>query len=693
MEQRHPNPKEIIRSVVRHRISLIVTILLLSQATSPFAASMVAEHESSAGTVSTFVVGVPAIDGAIMDPALATDGASLLIARQVYDTLLFLEEGGTLPIPGLAESWDVTTDGLTWTFHLRSGISFHDGTPLDAAAVVANFQRWWDPGNPYHLGSFLYFEILFGGFRGDPSCLITAISAAGSSDVVITLQAPYSPLLSLLALPPFSIASPEAIASGALATTPVGSGPFRFVARTSEDLTLAADLDYWGGAPRSDVLTFRGMQSAVDRMNALKAGEVQVADYINPDTSDPLIRMLWRGSTSVGYLGINRSHSPLGDLLVRQAIAHLVDKSKLAGINQNARIATQFLPSGVWGGDPSVVDYAYDPALARSLLSQAGYGSGLTTTLSYRNVARGYMSNPKATAEALKADFADGGITLELKELGSSDFLAKVDSGEVDLFLLGWAADYPHPDNFFRQHFCTDWAAFLPRDETLCAVLEDELTIGDLVEQQGLYQWASRRVHDTVPVVPLLNGASPLGVRYNVGGVTPSPIMAESYHNAETIPEGTGTVTPGRGGSVGYLQNNRFTSLRVPAGAVTSPTAINIIPANPAMVPTSLAFAGHAFDIEAYQGEELMTGLPLVSPARLDVEYADADVERIRENTLNLYVWDGVAWSPATETCLPPSAPILDMVNHRISAPICHLSRFALFGEPLQINYLPLVLR
>lgn len=676
-------------------VLLAVLLVQLPMAAAAKAPAPDQPSTSTASTASTFVVAGPGYDGDLLDPALTTYGADLLIARQIYDTLLFYEDGSSRPVPGLASSWGVSEDGLTWTFHLRSGVTFHDGTPLNAEAVVRNFRRWWDPADPAHVGNFIFFEALFFGFKGNANCLLTDVSASGSHDVIIRLKTPYSPLLSILAFSAFSIASPAAIADGNLSTAPVGSGPFRFVERIPGDrVNLVANAGYWAGAPRSEALVFRSMMSSVDRVNALKTGEGHVADSVTPNTSDPLIRILSRNSASLAYLGINRAHGPFGDLLVRQAIAHLVDKSKVsAASGGSGRPATQFLPIGMWGRDPDIVDYSFDPAKARALLAQAGYSAGITTTLAYRNVFRNYMPDPHAVAAALKTDFAAGGITLELLELDSSTFLTRYYAGEVDLFLLGWGADYPHPDNFFRPHFCVGTGAFLPEDTALCTAIQDALKLGSVANQEQIYRWASRRVHETLPLIPLLNTGSILAIRYNVAGVTPSMIGTESYRLAEAIPEGAATVVPSQGGSVGYLEETTFTSVQVPADAVASPTELSIASSDVPAAPMGLADIGHAFEITASQNGQPIEELPLAEPAAIAVEYSDGDVADVVEDTLALYVWTGDAWSPAESTCTPPAHPVLDDAGNRVTTSVCHFSRFALFGEPKEKIYLPLILR
>jgi len=165
------------------------------------------ENFTAQRTQSTFAFAMGA-DATGLDPALATDSHSFLITNQIYETLINVEPGGTRPVPGLAESWMASPDGLTWTLTLRPGVKFHDGTNLDAAAVVYNLERWWDSAHPYHNGSFDFFGYMFGGFKGDANCVISSISTISAYQVQIVLKTPDSPLLNTLAMPAFAIPAP-----------------------------------------------------------------------------------------------------------------------------------------------------------------------------------------------------------------------------------------------------------------------------------------------------------------------------------------------------------------------------------------------------------------------------------------------------------------------------------------------------
>ena len=644
-----------------------------------------------AAAESPFIVAVAA-NTVALDPALATDDASALVATQLFDALLAYDDSNLLPTPGLAESWRVSDDGSIWTFYLRPGVTFHDGTPLTADAVVFNFQRWWDPANPYHQGDFVYFGALFGGFKGDANCLITDVRAVAPLQVQITLAHAYSAILSILAAPFFSIAAPAAIQAGTQAALPVGTGPFRFVAVAGDEVRMEANAAYWRGAPRSAGLVFKLMPDAGNRLAAVTAGTVQVAEDVLGPVGNPELRMhRTRTAASLGYLGINQDHQPFEQLLVRQAIAHAIDKAHIlsAGYGDSAQAADQFLPPGMWGRDAGIADYGYDPALAKSLLAQAGYTSGITTTLAYRNVVRLYMPDPSAVAQTLKSDMEAAGIHLIVTEYESGEFLDKVYAGELDLFLLGWGADYPHPDNFFAPHFCQP-AGLGPVDGTLCSRL-DAARAADIEGQTEIYQWASRRIHDTVPLAPLANSTSWMARRFNVAGVTPSPLGLESYREAGVAGD-SASAAPDAGETLSFVgPGDQTTSAEVPPGAVDQPTTFYLAEAGAASVPAGQAFAGHAFTLDAAREGALLEGFTFARPITLTVAYADADLVPLWEETLALYYWDGVGWSDVATTCSPNSTYALDPANNEIGVAICHLSHFALFGEHWPASYLPFV--
>jgi peptide/nickel transport system substrate-binding protein len=488
-----------------------------------------------AGSAFTFAM---ASDAAGLDPALETDGNSFMVTSQIYETLLNYQPGGTIPITGLAESWSVSSNGLTWTFNLRSDVKFHDGTDLDADAVMYNLERWWDPAHPHHDGDFAYFEFVFGGYKGDPDCLISDL-VTDTGQVQIILNDPYSPLPSTLAMPAFAIASPTAMQAGTLHMFPVGSGPFKFVEwATGDYIRLTGNTTYWGDGPLLETLVFQTIADDAVRLAALQSNAVQGASlawsYVPTATLDANLKVVWRPALNTGYLGVNRSHSPLDNSLVRQAIAHAIDKQSIIDNHYNAdaeggQVATQLLPPAMWGYDDDLVDYAYDPAQAYSLLAQAGYTNGVTTTLWVLPVERMYLPNAMDIAGSIQADLQAVGITTTQVTYDWGTYLSKIHDGEADLFMLGWGGDNGHPDNFFTPILCDRYQAFGSRDDALCNQLEAAREEPLFATQVVTYEWASQRVHDTLPLVPIGHSQTSLVLRHNVIGFVPAAAGVESF--------------------------------------------------------------------------------------------------------------------------------------------------------------------
>ena len=636
-----------------------------------------------------------------LDPARAGyDIPSFLLAAQVYDTLTAYQPGTSQVIPGLAITWTLSSDQLTWAFTLRPGIKFHDGSDLDAQAVLYNFERWWDPAHPQHSGDFEMFAGLFGGYKGEPDSLITGLSANGDQ-FNIQLAHPYSPLPSILALPAFSIASPAAIQAGTLMNTPVGSGPFTFVDwQPGSQIDLAANPSYWNGVPLITDLSFLAITDTQQMLSALDAGQIQaIEDLPQQEAISATIsgdnRLIWRHSTSIGYLGINRAKLMLDELLVRQAIAHAIPKEMLIESHYlpGTQPADQFLPPDIWGRDPDITDYSYDPALARALLVQAGYSQGITITLALRDVFRGYLPDPVGTAYAIQADLESANIHTSVEVYDSQTFINKVYAGELDLFLLGWFSDYAHPANFFDYHFCgAGQLSFGPRDQVLCDELASAYATPDLDSQEIIYQSISQRVYETLPEVPLVYGRSALVLSTDVDGIVLSPEYITRYKDAYFSGAVQGIISPEAGGSLVYTgTQTTTTTVQVPAGAVSEAVTLRFTPGEAATPPQGYSSGHHTFDLDAYLEGDLLDGFTFGQPVTITIQYSDDDVIGLDESSLALFYRDEIGWHDAAQSCDPPSVYTRDLDENRISIAICHLSHFALFGPTRPRVYLPII--
>lgn len=228
--------------------------------------------EAPAGSAQdTLIVGRGG-DSASLDPSIVTDGESLKITHQVFDSLLEYKEGTTEVQPSLAESWTVSEDGLKYTFKLRQGVKFHDGTDFNAEAVVFNFTRWSDPKSEYKFegDSFDYYDSMFG---PDGKRVIKEVKAIDDNTVEFTLNQPQAPFLQNLAMTSFGIASPTAIKEKKenFKNEPVGTGPFVFKEwKRNDSITLEKNPNYWKeGLPKLNKVIVRSIPDNSARFRAL----------------------------------------------------------------------------------------------------------------------------------------------------------------------------------------------------------------------------------------------------------------------------------------------------------------------------------------------------------------------------------------------------------------------------------------
>src|SRR5215475_4670704 len=364
----------------------------------------------------TFVFGAQG-EPVQLDPAVITDGISSRITRQLYDGLVKYR-GATTEVEGaLAEKWEVSRDGKVWTFQIRKGVKFHDGNPLDAAAVVWNFERWWKAGHPQHDNqvkagqTFEYWEAQFAGF--DDKSIVSAIEAVGTHTVRITLKEPQAPFLANLAMFVFDIASPKAAERWGteFGKHPVGTGAYKFVEwKPNQEVVLDANADYWGVKPKVKRLVVRNIKDNSQRLGALKAGEIHGMEGLNPDD----VGVVKSGIVDALYGG-------------------------------TGLVASQFQPPALWGYNRELRDYEYSTSQAQTLLREAGLAQGLSDitwedgkkeplVFWYMSRSRPYFPNPKEIAEAMAADLAKVGIKTQLQTTEWAVYLDKRKNGQMPLY-------------------------------------------------------------------------------------------------------------------------------------------------------------------------------------------------------------------------------------------------------------------
>ncbi|MBI2555327.1 MAG: hypothetical protein HYV92_13130 [Candidatus Rokubacteria bacterium] len=469
---------------------LVLPLLLLVAVASPLWAQPARELRVG-------VRGIPAIP----DPATALDGATPLIARQVFDTLVQYRDASSDIEPGLALRWTPSKDGLSWTFVLRDGVRFHDGTLLTAQHVVASLERQISPDHPLHPNPVAVWPRLLRGVPG----VVKEIRALDARTVQISLVLPYAPLLTVLAHPAFSVVN--AVPGEAGTTRWLGSGPFRLAEVASGRIVLDANPGYWGGAPRLDRIVFL---EAADEQAAADLEGRRLDVWIPATAPRKLEGALSIPGWKVGLLALQTEKEPFSRKKVRQAMAAGLDPALIAVAVERVAVPLQsFLPPGVWGRREGSPILTADPAGAERLLAEAKAPAGLSPTLLVSD-APGAVDQAQL-AEALRVSLTAAGIALQvrtenpqvtaqLSQFGDHEMVlteAQVAGGDPHLFLYPLstsegAAKGPHARNlsFYRN----------PRVDDLL-IRASQLAFRP--ERLRLYQRAQAILADELPWIPL----------------------------------------------------------------------------------------------------------------------------------------------------------------------------------------------
>ncbi len=465
-----------------------------------------------------------ATDITSLDPWTASDGATLIVLRQVFEGLVDLEPGGLRVVPGLAESWIVSPDGRVWTFRLRAGVRFHDGTPLDAAAVVFNFER---------ARAFARF--------GLGSLLLTA-QAPEPLAVVLTLRSPYAPFLATLASGSFAIVNPACLRQGPAWSTPQsrcadGTGPFRIAPggwQSGDRITLSRNPTYRGtdpdgrSLPYIDELVFRAIRDDASRVTELRAASIAVALDVGPASlgpvrSDPNLAIRRRPPYDVSYVGIGTTVAPLDNPDVRRAVAMAIDRGVIVQTvyGGDARAASQLVPPGLLGYDDTITEFTkYDTGAAKKLLGDAQRPSGFTTELWYTPVPRSALPDPKRIAESIAADLGKIGITVQLRTADASTITSMARAGVLPLWIDDETADRADPDDFFTG---------VSSDAVATELLRRARGELDPSKRAELYKQVTKMFQQEIARVPLFNASPPLAVTRKLPGLIPQPIVGESF--------------------------------------------------------------------------------------------------------------------------------------------------------------------
>ena len=456
------------------------------------------------------------------DPALYTAGTTFDFSSQpIYNRLAEFAPGTTTTQPGLAESWEVSADGLVYTFHLRHGVKFQTTdffTPtreFNADDVLFSFDRQGNKDNPYFNyagGHWEYYEGM-----SLPS-LVKSWEKVDDYTVKLTLTAPNAPMLANLAMDFGSIVSKEyadkLLKDGHpedLNQKPVGTGPFTFVDYQKDaSARYKANPDYWKGKEKIDDLLFAITTDAAVRLQKLKAGECDVVPYPNPADIDALkqdstLNVMQQAGLNVGYLAYNTTQKPFDDAKVRKALNMAINKKAIidAVFQGTGAVAKNPIPPTMWSYNDAIQDDPYDPDAAKKALDAAGV-KDLHMKVWAMPVQRPYNPNARRMAELIQADFAKVGVTVDIVSYEWGEYLKRGAAKDRDGALLqGWTGDNGDPDNFLAVLLGCDGIGGTNRAEwcnpDFDALVKKAVATSDQAERSKLYEQAQVIFKDQAP--------------------------------------------------------------------------------------------------------------------------------------------------------------------------------------------------
>jgi peptide/nickel transport system substrate-binding protein len=384
---------------------------------------------------------------ASLDPHVSTAANDFRIAVNLYDGLV-RNKPGTLEIePALATDWTISEDGLVYTFTLREGVSFHDGSPFNAEAVKFNFERMLNEDHPFAATGPFPLAFFFSSVK--------SVEAKDDLTVVFTLNEPFAPFMSNLASPTGLIVSPAAVEQyGAdYGRHPSGTGPFKFEEWKSNTSVVASrNESYWDGAAPLEAVIFRPITDANTRVAEMLSGGIDVLLETPPDNvarfrDDASYQVVEAVGPHVWYVMLNAKEGPFADKRVRQAVNYAVNKQSLVDdvLQGTAEVSAGPIPPAFnWAYNEDVAPYPYDPEMAKKLLAEAG-AEGAKLTFLVTEGGSG-MLDPVPMGTAIQADLAAVGLDVEIKTYEWNTFLSEVNpglEGKADMAEMAWMTNDP----------------------------------------------------------------------------------------------------------------------------------------------------------------------------------------------------------------------------------------------------------
>ncbi len=524
---------------------------------STFAAALLAATVISGGAYAKQLVFCSEASPAHFDPGPTTGGNDFdASSRTIYNRLVEFEHGGTSVVPGLAEKWEISDDGLEYTFHLRPGVKFHTTpyfTPtrdLNADDVIFSFERQWKEDNPW----YQYLAgLTWDYFQGmDMPKFLKSIEKVDDLTVKMTLTEPNAPMIANLGMDFASIMSKEYAdqlqAAGTLAefaNKPVGTGPFAFVDyQTDAVIRYQAFADYWKGKVALDDLIFAITTDPAVRAQKLKAGECDIMSYPAPADleglrADPNLNVMEQEGLNIGYMSYNTTIAPMDNVNVRKALSMAINKQAIVdAVYQGAgQVAKNLIPPTMWSYNNDIVDHPYDPEGAKKLLAEAGV-TDLTLDLWAMPVSRPYNPNAQRVAEMMQADWAAVGVKANIVSYEWTEYRERgKQKDRSGAFQIGWTGDNGDPDNFFATLFSCS-AIGVSNYSSWCndefeKAIQDAKKISNQDERTKLYMKAQEIFKAEEPALTLAHSKVFMPMNKRVQGFTMDPLGIHRFDNVD----------------------------------------------------------------------------------------------------------------------------------------------------------------
>src|SRR3989441_248380 len=499
----------------------------------------------------TLVIAIGA-DQTGMDPQTVQNNESGFVMSTIFDSLVNYRPGSSEVGPGLAESWTVSPDGKVFTFKLRHGVKFHDGTPMNARTVAEDVDRAINPNNPCYVFNRkvdTYDDFTFGSVKGGN---VVKMDVVDDSTLRFTLPKPNAPFLSSVAMVWQGIVSPAATKQYNCDASqhPVGTGPFKFVeAARNDHVTVEANTAYWGGRPKVDRIIFQIVPESATRMLKLERNEVQILADVPPSdyarvTGNSALKLYRQAGLTILGVAMSNDMGPFKDVRVRQAMNYAVDKEAInKGLYGGATTASQGMPPVLWGYNKSVAPYPYDVAKAKALLQEAGFPNGFSTEMMVYGNPRGY--NPIGGAklgEAVQSYLTKVGVNVKITQYEWGAYLARFRRQPWEGFAIaGWSGDNGDPDNFLGDLFEWDIANGRARTNNpsrhhspaFDRLIRDARRTTDQTKRAALYEQANKLLHDDAAWIFMNHTNQVRAARANVKGFVLNPL--QMFFNMELV--------------------------------------------------------------------------------------------------------------------------------------------------------------